>query len=458
MKIHVLGIGGTGMIGIAELAIEMGYTITGTDIKKNEAIISLEKKGGKVYTEHSKSNISDDISVVVRSSAIKEDNIEIQEAKTKRIPVWNRMYTLNRLLSHIDTVVSVVGSCGKTSMVSILEYIFQKKNPTVYMGAKSKLTNQFGKVGNKKLAICECCEYKGAFLEFQATHAVLTSIIKNHEDYYGNDTRSTIKVMNNFFELSGVRTVFMPYELKNEFIKLSNRYKIITIGEKRGDYQYTNIAYNDGVTSFEVIKDGKIFGKFSTNLFGQQYIKELILGIAIAHNLKLSINDIKTSIARIKLPDRRMQIEYNSDHIMFINDNARIPKQIQTSLQGLQEAFPFSAVICIAGIWGRINARPLNEFAEILKNTQAVFLLPLGDCAISQGGAEPDDTIEQLEEKLNPFCIPIYKNIEVADILNEIKKTKMRFHKRKIIIAAFGYDKYNMTFHNLFTQLKEYIT
>lgn len=456
MKIHVLGVGGAGMMGIAELAMERG-AVTGTDLKMNRDVESLGKRGVKVYTKHSESNITDDISVVVKSGAVKEDNVEIQKARAKRIPVWNRMYALNRLVSNIDNVISVVGSCGKTSMVSILEYIFQKEDPTIYMGAKSKITNRFGKAGKRKFAICESCEYKGAFFEFQANYAVLTSVIKNHEDYFGDDIDSTTKVMNNFFELSGLKTVYMPYELKDKFKRLSNKYGIVTIGENKGDCQYLNVEYSNGETSFEVSKDGESLGKFSTNLFGTQYVEEIVLGIAIAFDLGIQLNDIKMSIKKINLPDRRMQVEYESENFIIINDNARIPKQIQTSLKAVCEVFPTSEVICIPGIWGRLNARSLDEFAETLKNLNSVFLPPLGDCAISKGGAELDDSVEQLKSRLKPFCVPVYENVEAAKIINRVKEVKANSPEVKIVVITLGYDKFNSMFRKLFVRLKEFM-
>ena len=252
MKMHILGIAGAGMAGVAELALEKGYNISGTDLNINEVVRFIESEGATVFSNHSADNIAEDVNVVVKSGAVKDNNEEIIEAENERIPVWNRMYALYRLISDSENIISVVGSCGKTSMVAILEYIFSREDPTVYMGAKSELTHRYGKIGNGKYALCECCEYKGSFYDFQGDYAVLTSVLRNHEDYYGSDIVTTIKAFNNFFELSGVKRVYMPCELKKYFSTYSNNYEIVTVGYNDGDYQYCDVEYMGLKSAFKL--------------------------------------------------------------------------------------------------------------------------------------------------------------------------------------------------------------
>lgn len=449
MKMHILGIGGVGMAGIAELALDKGYSISGTDLKKSETVTSFDAKGVTIYSQHSSDNITDEISVVVKSGAVKDNNEEITEAVKKRIPVWNRMYVLNRLVSDNENIISVVGSCGKTSMVAILEHIFRDENPTVYMGARSEITHKFGKAGKGKYALCECCEYKGAFFDFQGDYAVLTSVIKNHEDYYGSDIITTIKAFNNFFELSGIKRVYMPFELKSYFSPLSTKYEIVTVGCSEGDYQYCNVEYSGSKSSFKLKGNSRDYGLFRTALFGSQYIIELVLGIAVAVELGLDIDVIRQNIVSVCLPNRRMQVKYNSKRYLLINDNARIPKQIDASLKAVKENFPNAVLICILGIWGRLNARPIEELSQVLKQTDAVFFPPLGDCAVSCGGAEPDNAVELIKSKMFGNETAIYDDFKLEQILAIIYEYNKKYPNRKKVVITLGYDKYNKDFCNI---------
>lgn len=448
MKIHVVGIGGAGMKGIAEIAKASGHIVTGSDLKDSENIRSLKENGIQVFNEHCGENAIE-ANVIVASIAINQENQEIKLAKALKIPVWSRLQALDRLLSGTGQRISVMGSCGKTSATAIIESVFSSEiKPTVYMGAKSKISNNHGSLGEGKVAIIESCEYQGAFFDLRTDYAVLTDIVSNHEDYFGAGTEMVSKTFINFIETSLAKKVFIPANIINntEFNNYINDARIVTYGVGAGNWCAEITKRKDFNTSFELKYKNKKIGDFEITLPGEHNVKHSIPAIALALEFGISINNIKEGLLNISLPGRRFDVIHQSKGYIGIDDNARNPEQLAHTLSIISENLPVYKKIAVAGIWGYRNPRQINEFAQTLKNMDFVFLPEVGNSSRSRGGAEDDNAVEILINQLGKFDVigeEYNSEEEISDKVNDLLKNG------PVVLLTFGYDSYLNLFNKI---------
>ncbi|NBD25525.1 Mur ligase domain-containing protein [Paenibacillus glycinis] len=445
MKLHVIGIGGTGMRGIAEIASAKGHLVTGSDLKRSSNVDKLEKKGIKIFNEHSKRNV-EKVNAIIVSGMIDNDNPEILEAKLRHIPIWSRMQGLDRLLHGSGQRISVIGSVGKTTTTALLESAFSNGiNPTVYMGAESKTTGESGSLGDGRIAIIESCEYQGAFFGFRTDNIILTDIVPNHENYFGTDIDSVSSAFVNFIESSLASKVFLPANIEDNpaFKDLIRDNKVVTYGLHSGSWRANIISRNHFTTMFQVQHNNTVAGEFLINMPGDHLVKNLIPGIALAMEFGISPNVIRDGLLNARLPNRRFDVKYQSDHYIGIDDNARNPSQLASTLSVISRFLPNYRIVVVAGMWGHLNPRPLHQFAEVLKNVDAVMIADIGRAARSMGGAEDDNAIELLIEELANFEVIGVRGISIAQICEKVENLSK---DGPVALLTFGYDNYKENF------------
>lgn len=439
MNMHVIGIGGAGMKGIAQIANAKGYTVTGSDISSDIKI--LKEQGIKVFNEHLGENVNQ-ANVIVASSAIDQENQEIKQAKALRIPIWSRLQALDRLLNGLGTRISIIGSCGKTSATSIIESVFSTDvKPTVYMGAKSKITNLNGAVGDGSVAIIESCEYRGAFFDLQTDYTVLTDIVPNHEDYFGIGIETVSKTFKNFIETSLARKAFLPSAILDNDIFREYRYdkRIVTYGVGNGEWNAEITSQRGFRTSFRVNYNNKKIDDFEIDLPGEHLVKHSIPAIALGLEFGISINKIKEGLLNLNLPGRRFDIKYRSESYIGIDDNARNPEQLSYTLSIISNYLKNYKIIAFAGIWGYRNARPIMEFAKALKGIDMVLFPEVGNAGVNLGGAENDNAVELLIKELNKLGVIGKRYFSEEDVS---KKVNDLLNTGPVVFLTFGYDSY----------------
>lgn len=448
MKLHVIGIGGAGMKGIAEIAQAKGHLVTGSDLNYSMNIEELSKKGIEIFNEHSAGNVKQANAIAV-SGAVNQENPEIIQAKLLNIPIWSRMQTLDRLLHGLGQRISVIGSCGKTSATAMLETVFSSGvKPTVYMGAKSKITGKNGSLGDGRISIIESCEYQGAFFDFRTDNVVLTDIVSNHEDYFGSGIGMVSRAFVNFIESSLASKAFLPVSIvRNEAFKdLLHEDRVITYGIGQGNWQADLINREDFITTFKVEHNKTKIGEFAIKLPGDHLVKHAIPAIALALEFGLSPNIIRESLLDVRLPNRRFDVKYQSDNYIGIDDNARNPSQLASTLSIVSNYLPNYRIIAVAGIWGHLNRRPILEFAKVLKDVDYVMIPELGRAAQSVGGVEDDNAVETLIKELDNVGVYGEKGIsktKVCDKFNELHKNG------PVALITFGYDYYSNEFSKI---------
>jgi len=291
--IHFVGIGGIGMSGIAQVLLNMGYKISGSDMKKNDVTKSLTISGAKINYSHKKENVSG-ADVVVYSNAINLDNPEIIEAKEKKIPVIPRAEMLAELM-RLKYSVAVSGTHGKTTTTSMVASVLTHGglDPTIVVGGKITTLGSNAKLGKGEYLVAEADESDGSFLKLSPTISVITNIDNDHLDYYHNidKIKEAFITFANKVPFYGSTIVCLDdanvLSILPEIIK-----KVITYSiEENADIRATDILISEKGSSFNVIAFNKNLGEFNLRALGMHNIKNALAAIGVGLELGINLKD-----------------------------------------------------------------------------------------------------------------------------------------------------------------------
>ncbi len=340
-NIHFVGIGGIGMSGIAELLLNLGYRVTGSDQKRSALTTRLRKKGAKIYYKHQASNI-DASHVVVISSAIRPGNPEVLAAHEKNIPVIPRAEMLSELM-RIKYGIAIAGSHGKTTTTSLAGHLLMSAgfDPTVVIGGKLNSLRSNAKLGKGKFLVAEADESDGSFLLLNPSIALITNIDPEHmENYKDFETlKETFVSFANKVPFYGTTVVCLDHPVVQEIIPRMRR-KVISYGLKtKADYQAKAIKAQGLKQSFELSFQEKSLGKIVLNMPGLHNVSNALGAIAVARELEVPITSIRKALKNFKGIQRRLQILLD-DKKTIIDDYAHHPVEISACLEALKTAFP----------------------------------------------------------------------------------------------------------------------
>ena len=300
--IHFVGIGGIGMSGIAELLINLGYRISGSDIKSTEITKNLKNLGARIYQGHNESHIKD-ADVVVISSAVNTDNKEVVAALSKSIPVIPRAEMLAELM-RLKFSIAVAGAHGKTSTTSIVASILASGglDPTVVIGGKIKSLNTNALLGQGDFIVAEADESDGSFLKYSPTIVVVTNIDSEHLDYYKDihEIKDVFLKFINRIPFYGCAVLCLDNESIQDLIPRIKK-RFITYGLNiQADVQAREIVYKGLKTYFAVYYLGKKIGDIELNLPGIHNVQNALSSIAIGIELNISFDLIANSLKNVE--------------------------------------------------------------------------------------------------------------------------------------------------------------
>ena len=294
-KIHFVGIGGIGMSGIAELLINLNFSITGSDINKTEITQKLMNSGARIFIGHNESNVKD-AEVLVYSSAISKDNTELIEAKKNKIPIIKRAEMLGALIALKETSIGVSGTHGKTSTSSMIGALLSsaKMDPTLVVGGLVKNLDTNSKLGAGNIIVVEADEYDKSFLQLRPTIAVLTNIEEEHMDCYEdlNDLHNSFTQFANSVPFYGRVVVCSDSPGVQKILKKIKR-PITTYGfSKESTFSANKISYSEDKTTFSLYHKGEKFGDIEINVPGEHNILNSLAAIAVGFELGLDMQTI----------------------------------------------------------------------------------------------------------------------------------------------------------------------
>ncbi len=348
-KIHFVGIGGSGMSGLALVLKNLGFEISGSDIKKTPLTEFLKKNGIKVYYSHSKENIKG-VELVIFSSAIPPSNPELICAKELGIPVIPRAEMLGELM-RMKYSIAVSGTHGKTTTTSLIAHILEyaKKDPTVIIGGKILSMDSGAKLGKGDYLVCEADESDGSFLMLFPTIVVVTNIEPEHLDYYKN--LNTLK--NAFLEFLNKPPFFGLCIINEDDINLREiknliKRRVLSYGfSEKADFQIKNVKLYKNFSSFDILHKNQRFISLKIPLLGIHNIFNATAAVIVAKELRIDKKKIKKALKIFQGIERRLEQKGEKAGIIFYDDYAHHPTEIKMTLKALRQKHPTNRVIAI---------------------------------------------------------------------------------------------------------------
>lgn len=338
--IHFVGIGGIGMSGIAEVLHNLGYEVTGSDVRESETTVRLRGLGIKVFIGHRRDNI-DDAHVVVVSSAVSMSNPEVSAAKERSIPVIPRAEMLAEL-GRLKYGILVAGAHGKTTTTSLISTILAGSglDPTVVIGGKLMATGSNARLGKGNFIIAEADESDGSFLKLSPTIAVVTNIDREHMEFFKSmdALKSAFVSFINKVPFYGLSVLCLENEgIRSVLPDIHRRY--ITYGfSDKADIYAANIEKGFLSASFDAMYKGYPLGRFSLPMPGTHSVLNCLASIAVSLELKVDIRDIKEALKNFRGIQRRFEFKGESRGINFFDDYGHHPAEIKATLKAAKES------------------------------------------------------------------------------------------------------------------------
>jgi len=378
--IFFVGIGGIGMSGIAELLLNLGYRVSGSDAAASDITDRLGKLGGTIYKGHAADHIKD-VDVVVISSAIRPDNPEVRAALEASIPVIPRAEMLAELM-RLKYSIAVAGAHGKTSTTSMLAGILAEGglDPTVVIGGKLKSINTNAVLGGGDYIVAEADESDGSFLKFSPTIAVVTNIDLEHVDFYGN-LENIKSVFLNFIDripFYGLAVLCLDNEPVQDIIpKIKKRF--VTYGlTAQADLQARDIIFDGLQSRFTVFRKGAALGEVVLNMPGSHNVYNALASISVALELEIPFERIRYALERLQGVGRRIEIKGEARGIKVIDDYGHHPTEIKVTLEAIRQSWPGRRLVVLFQAHRYTRTRALaDEFSRAFNQSDVLMLLPI---------------------------------------------------------------------------------
>ncbi|MBR5318613.1 MAG: UDP-N-acetylmuramate--L-alanine ligase [Peptococcaceae bacterium] len=334
--IYFMGIGGIGMSGIAEILLDFGCRISGSDIKVSSVTERLQKKGAVIYIGQKAENISDDIDIVVRSSAIRENNPELIRTKELGIAMLHRSQMLAHLMED-KRAVCVAGAHGKTTTSSMIALMMElaEKDPTVVVGGEIYQIGSNAKSGKGDILVAEADESDGSFLNLLPWMAIITNVEEDHLDHYKN-LDAIREAFQAFIQKTGERGVTVLNYDCEETRKLAAQVpgKLITYGfADDAQLQSRNWRYEQGINMADVYLNGEFLGVLQLHVPGRHNISNGLAAVAAGLEIGMTFDEIAAGLVQFGGARRRFQLLGNVHNIQIIDDYAHHPTEIAATIQ-----------------------------------------------------------------------------------------------------------------------------
>ncbi len=340
-KIHFVGIGGIGMSGIAELLLNQGYRVSGSDLRDSDTTRRLADLGGEIMIGHLAENVQD-VDVVVTSTAVKVDNPEVLEANKRHIAVIPRAEMLAELM-RMKYGIAIAGTHGKTTTTSMMALILFHAgiDPTAVIGGKLDAFGSNAKLGRGKFLVAEADESDGSFMHLSPTIAVVTNIDEDHLDFYsGIDEIKQIFIdFINKVPFYG-RAVLCLEDRNVQAILPEVKKRYTTYGfSSQADFYAEEITHRQGRTSFTAYHQGQELGRVSFRMPGTHNVLNALAVIAVAHELEIPFNTIVGGFRNFGGLQRRFQLRDEVNGIMVIDDYGHHPAEIRATLSAAKSGW-----------------------------------------------------------------------------------------------------------------------
>lgn len=432
-KIHFVGIGGIGMSGIAEVLLNLGFTVTGSDLKKTETTERLERLGATIFYGHREGNIQG-VDVVVVSSAVKPDNPEIKKAQELFIPVIQRAEMLAELM-RMKYSIAVAGSHGKTTTTSLISSILGQAgmDPTCVVGGKLNSFGSNAKLGSSKFLVAEADESDGTFLLLFPTIAVVTNIDLEHLDFYKNinEIKDAFVAFLNKIPFYGLDIICIDNTNVQSIIPLLKR-RYTTYGlSKQADLRAETIHYDGMKTMFTVIFKGNELGNIELSLPGIHNVVNALAACGVAIELDIPFSTIQEALKHFSGIQRRLQVKLDGP-ITLIDDYGHHPTEIKATLSAVKQMCKGRIIVVFQPHRYTRTKALMDEFATSFNEADILIITE-----IYPASEEPIEGITggRLSEKIRTSG---HKHVLFVPTHNEAAAEVLKLVKRGDVVVTLG--------------------
>lgn len=379
-QIHLVGIGGAGMSGIAEVLLTMGYTVTGSDLQASETTKRLEELGGRIFIGHQESNVGA-AQVVVISSAVAGSNPEVVKAKAMQIPVIPRAEMLAELM-RLKFGVAIAGAHGKTTTTSMVATVLAQGglDPTMVIGGKVNALGSHARLGRGDLLVAEADESDGSFLRLSPTIVAVTNLDREHLDHYGSMERINESFLEfiNKIPFYGVAVLCADDDrLAALFPHLVKRYQTYGLRERDGvapDFLATDVSLKQWGADFRVHFRGKNLGPFRLTVPGIHNVSNALVAIAIGMELDVPVDLIRKGLAAFTGVERRFHLRGEAGGIMVVDDYGHHPTEVKATLAAAKQGWDRRLVVLFQPHRYSRTRDCLGEFAHAFDHADVLFM------------------------------------------------------------------------------------
>ena len=379
-QIHFVGIGGIGMSGIAEVLLNLGYNVTGSDMKEGASVRRLRKLGAVVFIGHSPENLGDS-DVLVKSTAVQMDNPEVQAAIDAHVPVIRRAEMLAELM-RMKHGLAVAGTHGKTTTTSMLATVAAEAglDPTVVIGGRLNAIGTNARLGRGEWLVAEADESDGSFLHLDPTVAVVTNIDAEHLEHYGSMSSlvETFVTFANKVPFYGFSVVCLDHPVIQDLLPQLRR-RVVTYGlNRQADYRAENLRFEGLMAHFSVFRGEEELGEISLDMPGTHNVQNALATIAATMEMDVPFEVIVRGIAAFAGVERRFTVRGEVGDAMIVDDYGHHPVEIAATLEGAVAGFPDRKVIAVFQPHRYTRVRDLQaDFCRCFNRADHVVVCPV---------------------------------------------------------------------------------
>lgn len=374
--IFFIGIGGISMSGLAELMLNNNVKVSGSDENNSELIEKLQKDGAKIYIGHKKENITNNIDLLVYTSAIRDDNEELIRAKELGIKIQGRAEFLGNIMREHNHSIAVSGTHGKTTTTGMLSSILVNStlDPTIFLGGELNAIGGNIKIGNRDLLLTEACEYKRNFLNFNPTISIILNIDEDHLDYYKdiNDINNAFIEFANKLPSEGLLIV----NDKNKHLFNNINSRIVTFGlNNTSDIYAENIEYSP-YPKFTVVYNNEKFD-VELSVFGEHNILNSLSVIVTSIELGIDVDTIKLGLKEFTGTKRRYELKGIKEGITIIDDYAHHPEEIKATLTSARRNTQDKVITIFQPHTYTRTKALMEQFAKVFELTDEIIIVDI---------------------------------------------------------------------------------
>jgi UDP-N-acetylmuramate--alanine ligase len=389
--IHFVGIGGAGMSGIAEVLVNLGYKVSGSDLKETPVTQRLAKLGARISVGHAAPNIQG-AHVVVTSTAVASKNPEVIAARAQGIPIIPRIEMLAEI-ARLKYTIAIAGTHGKTTTTSMVGAVLQAGglDPSIVVGGRLKHLESGARLGKGEYLVAEADESDGSFLKLSPALAVITNIDNDHLDYYG----SLEKIADAFVQYAGrvpfygaVIACLDDPMLRANLPRMTRR--VVTYGfDAQAQIRAQNWTNADDLSRFEVVGPQGLLGDVELHVPGRHNVLNALAAIAIGLELELAFPAIAAGLAAFDGVGRRLEIKGEARGVTIIDDYGHHPTEVRATLAALRARYPMRRIVTLFQPHRYSRTQSLwNDFAQAFSDADQVLLMD-----IYPAGEEPIDGV-----------------------------------------------------------------